>query len=328
MRTAHRSPLNPERCPMEIFLAFEQVKLSNPMLSLTDRVWTRISQRRDEPQICASNRQIYISAIFTHAQAIELGARHYIIVEWKAPEQRARRSRPRRECLRTGGISTFGGVALSSHNSHANSVLFMFMRTCLIWLALYFITFFIGLLFSSSLDGSSTHLQHAFMHKCGWIDGCTEDCICAEYGRGNQSGCTCACRCTYWASAVPAAFTEIKLHFRSARTRAHTHTRPYCTQYISSHNIFVMPLFVHLHQTMYSYMVACIHCSSATTAATTTTDQDDACLSINLHFRCYIQLETLFKHKYTDQLRCTAAPASIYIFPPAKKQRVAQKTGR
>lgn len=216
------------------WLAFEQVKFSKPMLSLTDRVRTRISPRRDEPptsatnKICAFNRQIYISAIFTHTHWLCCMPSHHRRIKGERAMCRHNvGSNRRRECLRTGGITTLSGVALSSHNSHANSVLFIFMRTCLIWLALYFITFFIGLLFSS-LGGSSTHLQHAFMHKCGWIDGYTKDSIFIyiydEYGRGNQSSCTCACRCTYGVPSVPAAFTEIKLHFRNARTQAHSHT--------------------------------------------------------------------------------------------------------
>lgn len=58
-------------------------------------------------------------------------------------------------------------VALSSHNSHANSVSLIFMRTCLIWrLALYFIyPFFIGLLFSP-LEMARRHI--CSMHLCIW----------------------------------------------------------------------------------------------------------------------------------------------------------------
>lgn len=101
-------------------------------------------------------------------------------------------------------------------------------------------------------DGSSTHLQHAFMHM--------EDSIFfiyiydeyAEYGRGNQSSCTCACRCTYEGTTVPAAFTEIKLHFRNAHGHKRTLTQQ--TAYDTCDRITFL-----LCHCLFIYIKPCIH---------------------------------------------------------------------
>lgn len=125
------------------------------------------------------------------------------------------------------------------------------------------------------------------------------------FGCGNQSSSTCALPLhVLERSAVPAAFTEKQNCIFAMHEPQHRHTHMAWIRYISSHNIFVMPLFVHLHRAVYVF------------ACTVRTRDDDVCLSINLHFRCYIQHETLFKHKYTDQLRCTRRASATLPHQP------------
>lgn len=106
--------------------------------------------------------------------------------------------------------------------------LFIFMRTCFIWLLVYFITFFIGLLFSS-LGRSSTHYLQ-YIH------------LCTECGNRRIDKhfyihtCTCLVVAINLAAHVLAAARigtqrspgsihgKTKLHFRNARAPTHTHT--------------------------------------------------------------------------------------------------------